>query len=138
LTTDPSNRHTVYAGTGDLSYGSFSMGSAGILKSTDAGASWTIKGADVFTNVYPEPTGKFPQYQAVGKVAVDPRNSSNLIAGTKTGVYFSYDGGDNWTAPCLPDAYTSQRQDVTGLLASNNGSSTDLYVAVGTRGFSTT
>src|SRR6266542_584161 len=38
---DPSNHNTVYAGTGDLNFGSFSMGSQGILKSTDAGATWT-------------------------------------------------------------------------------------------------
>ena len=45
---DPSNPSTIYAGTGDLNFGSFSMGSQGILKSTDAGATWTVKGADVF------------------------------------------------------------------------------------------
>jgi hypothetical protein len=39
LTIDPNNHNTIYAGTGDLNYGSFSMGSQGILKSTDAGAS---------------------------------------------------------------------------------------------------
>src|SRR6476620_7657884 len=37
LTIDPSNHNTIYAGTGDLNFGSFSMGSQGILKSTDAG-----------------------------------------------------------------------------------------------------
>src|SRR5438094_1634302 len=45
---DPSNHNTVYAGTGDLNFGSFSMGSQGILKSTDAGATWTVLGANVF------------------------------------------------------------------------------------------
>ena len=33
---DPNNHNTIYAGTGDLNFGSFSMGSQGILKSTDA------------------------------------------------------------------------------------------------------
>ena len=33
ITIDPNNHNTVYAGTGDLNYGSFSMGSQGILKS---------------------------------------------------------------------------------------------------------
>src|SRR4029077_19311940 len=36
LTLDPSNHNTIYAGTGDLNFTSFSMGSQGILKSTDA------------------------------------------------------------------------------------------------------
>ena len=38
VTIDPNDHNTVYAGTGDLNYGSFSMGSQGILKSTDAGS----------------------------------------------------------------------------------------------------
>ena len=37
-TIDPNNHNTIYAGTGDLNFGSFSMGSQGMLKSTDAGA----------------------------------------------------------------------------------------------------
>jgi hypothetical protein len=138
LSIDPTNHNTIYAGTGDLNFGSFSMGSAGILKSTDAGVTWAIKGADVFTGYYPEPAGAFPQYQAVGKIEADPNNSNTLVAGTKTGVYFSYNGGDTWTGPCLTNAFTSQRQDVTGLLLSDAGSTTDMYVAIGSRGISTT
>lgn len=138
ITIDANNHNTVYAGTGDLNFGSFSMGSAGILKTTDAGATWAIKGANVFGMVYPQPSGSFPQYQAVGKVQVNPRNSNTIVAGAKTGVYFSYDGGDTWSGPCLPDSFTTQRQDVTGLLLHDNGSSTDMYVAVGARGYSTT
>ena len=42
LAIDPINHNVIYAGTGDLNYGSFSMGSQGILKSVDAGASWTV------------------------------------------------------------------------------------------------
>src|SRR5436190_23541985 len=40
VTLDPGDPQTIYAGTGDLNYGSFSMGSQGILKSTDGGATW--------------------------------------------------------------------------------------------------
>ncbi|HEX9988980.1 MAG TPA: S-layer homology domain-containing protein [Chloroflexia bacterium] len=138
LSMDPTNHNTIYAGTGDLNFGSFSMGSAGILKSTDAGVTWAIKGADVFTGYYPEPAGQFPQYQAVGKIEADPNNGNNLVAGTKTGVYFSYNGGDTWSGPCLTNSFSSQRQDVTGLLLSDAGSTTDMFVAVGARGYSTT
>src|SRR5207237_1343499 len=42
VTIDPRDHNTVYAGTVDLNFGSFSMGSQGILKSTDAGATWTV------------------------------------------------------------------------------------------------
>jgi hypothetical protein len=137
LLFDPNDHNTIYAGTGDLRYGSFAFGSAGLLKSTDAGATWVVLGVDEFAPPYPQPAGEFPQYQAIGKVQVDPRDSDNVIVGTKTGLYFSYDAGANWTGPCLTNGHTDQRQDMTGLLVNDNGASTDLYAAVGTRGFAT-
>src|SRR5438093_8290758 len=100
VTLDPNDHNTIYAGTGDLNYGSFSMGSQGILKSTDAGATWVVLGADVFGAAYDQPPGQYPQYNAVGKVRVDPNNGNNVVAGTKKGLYFSYDSGVNWTGPC--------------------------------------
>jgi len=139
VTIDPSDHNTLYAGTGDLNYGSFSMGSQGILKSTNAGASWTVLAPDVFGPALSEPAGQFPQYQAVGKVRVDPNNSNRVVAGTKTGLYLSYDGGANWTGPCLTNAFSSMRQDITGLELSNMGSGvTRILAAVGVRGFATT
>jgi Dockerin type I domain len=137
LALDPNDHNTIYAGTGDLNYGSFSMGSQGILKSTDAGSTWTLLGANVFGAALPEPAGEFPQYQAVGKVRVDPNNSNNVVAGTKTGLYFSYDGGNNWTGPCTTNNYTTMRQDITGLELVNTGGTTRIIAAVGVRGFST-
>jgi hypothetical protein len=139
LTIDPNNHNTIYAGTGDLTYGSFSSGSQGILKSTDAGAHWTLLGANVFGPAFPQPVGFFPQYQAVGKVRVDPNNSNNVVAGTKTGLFFSYDAGNNWTGPCTTNSFTDQRQDITGLVLSNMGGGvTRIIAAVGVRGFATT
>jgi hypothetical protein len=138
ITIDPSDHNTVYAGTGDLNFGSFSMGSQGILKSTDAGATWTVLGADVFGMAYTEPPGQFPQYNAVGKVRVDPNDSSKVAAGTKKGLYFSYDGGVNWTGPCTTNNFSTQRQDITGLDLSDMGAGTTRVIAaVGTRGFAT-
>jgi uncharacterized repeat protein (TIGR01451 family) len=135
---DPNDHNTIYAGTGDLNFGSFSMGSQGILKSTDAGANWTVMGANVFGAALPEPAGQFPQYNAVGKVRVDPNNSNNIVAGTKTGLYLSYDGGTNWTGPCTTNGFSTQRQDITGLELSNISGTTRILAAVGTRGFATT
>src|SRR5437667_3204659 len=138
VTIDPSDHNTVYAGTGDLNFGSFSMGSQGILKSTDAGATWTVLGADVFGMIYSEPPGEFPQYNAVGKVRVDPNNSNNVVAGTHQGLYFSYDGGTNWTGPCFTNNFSTQRQDVTGLELSDAGAgNTRIIATIGTRGFPT-
>ena len=138
LTIDPNNHNTIYAGTGDLNYGSFSMGSQGILKSTDGGESWTVVGASVFGAALPVPVGQFPQYQAVGKVRVDPNDSNKVLAATKTGLYLSYDGGTNWTGPCLTNSFSSMRQDITGLELSNIGGITRIIAAVGVRGFATT
>ena len=139
LTIDPNNHNTIYAGTGDLNYGSFSMGSQGILKSTDAGAHWTVLGANVFGPAYGEPAGQFPQYDAVGKVRVDPNNSQNVVAGTKKGLFFSYDGGANWSGPCTTNSFSTMRQDITGLELSNMGGGvTRILAAVGVRGFAST
>ena len=137
LTIDPNNHNTVYAGTGDLNYGSFSMGSQGILKSTDGGATWTILGASIFGPEYSEPAGNYPQYAAVGKVRVDPNNSNNVAAGTKAGLYLSHDGGSTWTQ-CGTNSFTTQRQDITGLeLSDMGGGITRVIAAVGVRGFPT-
>ena len=121
LALDPADHNTIYAGTGDLNFGSFSMGSQGILKSTDAGATWTLLGADVFGPAYDQPPGQFPQYDAVGKVRVDPNDSSKVVAGTKKGVFVSYNGGVDWTGPCTTNGFNTQRQDITGLELADMG-----------------
>ena len=139
IVIDPNDHNTIYAGTGDLNYGSFSMGSQGILKSTDAGATWTVLGADVFGMAFLTPPGQFPQYNAVGKVRVDPNDSNRVAAGAKTGLYLSYDGGVNWTGPCSTNGFNTQRQDITGLeLTDMGGGTTRIIAAVGVRGFATT
>ncbi len=138
MTLDPSNPDVLYAGTGDLRFGSFSFGSNGVLKSVDGGETWTVKGEDVFNPFYPPSANGFPQYQAIGQVEVDPNNSNNVIVGTKTGLYLSYDAGDNWTGPCLTNAFNTQRQDITGIVLRDLGASTQIIAAIGTRGFATT
>jgi len=137
LAIDPNNHNTIYAGTGDLNYGSFSMGSQGIFKSTDGGNTWTVLGADVFGPEYTQPAGNYPQYDAVGKVRVDPNNSNNIAAGSKKGFWISNDQGVTWTN-CPTDSFSSQRQDITGLeLTDMGGGVTRVLAAVGVRGFPT-
>lgn len=139
VTVDPNNANRVYAATGDISFGSFAFGSAGVLKSTDAGATWAVKGAADFAPPYlAAGAGTYPQYQAISKIKVDPNNSNKLIAGTKTGLYFSYDAAETWTGPCLTNNFTSQRQDVTDLIVRDDGTTTTVYAAIGARGFATT
>lgn len=141
MTLDPNDANVVYAGTGDLRYGSFSFGSAGLLKSTDKGETWQVLGEDVFNPFYGPSENGFPQYQSIGKVVVDPNDSDNVIVGTKTGLFFSYDAGANWAGPCYTNTFSAgagaQRQDMTALLAIDRGGSTVLYAGVGTRGLPT-
>ena len=47
-------------------------------------------------------------------------------------------GGANWTGPCTTNAFSSQRQDITGLALIDNGTTTSIIAAVGVRGFATT
>jgi hypothetical protein len=133
MTMDPNNPDVLYAATGDLRFGSFSFGSNGLLKSTDGGETWTVKGEAVFNPFYPPSAGGFPQYQAMGQVDVDPNNSNTVIVGTKTGLFLSYDAGDNWTGPCLTNSFASQRQDTTGLVLRDLGASTEIFASIGTR-----
>lgn len=137
---DPNNPNVLYAGTGDLRFGSFSFGSNGVLKSVDGGETWTVKGETVFNPSYTPPAGAppFPQYQAIGQIEVDPNDSQKIIVGTKTGLYISYDGGDDWAGPCFANTFTTQRQDTTGLVLRDLGTTTQMIVAIGTRGFQTT
>jgi len=136
LHIDPNNPDVIYAGTGDLRYGSFSFGASGLLKSSNAGATWQVLGESVFNPFYPPSSALgFPQYQAIGKVVTDPNHSSTVIVGTKTGLYFSYNGGSDWSGPCYTNPHSSQRQDITGLIAVDRGGGNSvLFAAVGTRG----
>jgi len=140
LYIEPSNPDVIYAGTGDLRYGSFSFGASGLLKSTDKGETWTVLGEDVFTPFYPPSAGLgFPQYQAIGKVVTSPHDPDTIIVGTKTGLFVSNNAGVDWTGPCVTNPHSSQRQDITGLFAIDaGGGEATLIAAVGTRGNPTT
>lgn len=130
IVIDPNDHKTIYAGTGDLRFAAFSMGSQGILKSTDAGEHWRVLGASVFGMSYQPPGGGLLEYNAVGKVRVDPNDSKKVVAGTKRGLYFSYNNGVSWTGPCVTNNFTTQRQDVTGLeLSKIEGTTTTRIIA---------
>lgn len=85
IAIDPTTADTVYVGTGEENFAQDSYYGAGILKSTDGGATWT--------NI----VGPFLR-KRIGGLAVHPSNGQILLAATDTaGVYRSTDGGLNWT-----------------------------------------
>ncbi|MCB1634546.1 MAG: hypothetical protein KDI51_08150, partial [Xanthomonadales bacterium] len=135
LALDPANADVIYAGTGDFRRNRpFTFGAGGLLKSVDGGENWVLLGASVFNPAYNQATGEFPQYRAISAVAVDPNDSERVVVGTNQGLYLSHDGGVAWTGPCFSNAFADQRQDITGLLLRDLGSSTELTIAVGAIG----
>lgn len=84
VAVDPNNPETVYVGTGEQHFSADSRYGRGILKSTDGGKNWTTLGADVFGGYH------------IGKVAVDPNNSSHVWVAADNGLYESTDAGQTW------------------------------------------
>ncbi|OSZ80999.1 hypothetical protein CAP36_07120 [Chitinophagaceae bacterium IBVUCB2] len=74
LAIDPANQNIVYAGT---------SGSNGLIKSTDAGASWSNTGSGPSGTIY--------------KILIHPTSTNIVFACTSAGLYRSINGGTSWT-----------------------------------------
>jgi photosystem II stability/assembly factor-like uncharacterized protein len=99
LILDPSNSRTIYAGTGEENFSGDSYYGAGILKSTDGGATWTQ-----YCGPFCGPVGQDGFYGGgarIGGLAVQPSNNQVLLAAVallfQDGVYRSANGGVSWT-----------------------------------------
>ncbi|MGH9835086.1 MAG: hypothetical protein ACRD9Y_18860 [Blastocatellia bacterium] len=111
IAIDPNNPNVIYAGTGESSGCALCYYGAGLLKSTDGGATWTqIVGPT--TTVEP----RVPAFLNVGftKITIDPTNTSVIYAATgatsvgnansvplpttvsQVGLWKSTDGGNTW------------------------------------------
>jgi uncharacterized protein (TIGR03437 family) len=92
IALDPSAPDTVYAGTGDPT----GFPGAGMLKSTDGGANWTL----IQVPFAPGYGG-----HRIGSIAVHPTNGKIVLAAVEfpsnapafPGIYRSADGGATWT-----------------------------------------
>lgn len=85
LTIDTTGR-TLYAGTGEDNHAEDALAGMGILKSADAGRSWTLIG---------EP---FAGHR-IGGLAIDRMvaGGQRVAAATNAGLYFSINGGATWS-----------------------------------------
>src|SRR5260221_438636 len=117
VATDPSNSSRVYIGTGEGSFNIDAVEGVGVLKSTDAGATWLQTGLN----------WQLSQGEAVSQMVINPNNASVLIAATRLGVYRTQDGGTSWTRTLAPSSGWMDAKDV--VLDPSNPS--NVYVAVG-------
>jgi hypothetical protein len=129
----PSNPDIVYAGTGEATWGPSKKAlrrdniyyGRGVLKSTDAGSTWTLLGNSEFHR------------RAIGKIVVDPTNPNTvyLAVGAQpqnglpgnTGIWKSTNGGTTWTNTTTSISTTAAFSDVVMDPTSPN----TLYAAVG-------
>ncbi len=81
---DFSVSQTIYIATGDKDH--WDNHSVGVLKSTDAGASWMPTGISY----------TLADADMVYRLLMDPSDPQILIAATSNGVYKTLDGGVNW------------------------------------------
>ena len=122
LTLDPTNTLTVYAGTGEgnmyylqsfIDQVQDSYYGAGLLKSTNGGASWTLLGAAEFTGA------------AFFRIAIHPSDANTVWAATSAGLFRSTNGGTSWVQmtnglPTVSAPTTSGSTDVA-INPSNSG-----------------
>lgn len=97
IAIDPSDTSTMYIGTGEVyryqvstggivirtTRGSYGMG---ILKTTNAGATWT-RSLD----------WSYHQQRGVQAIRINPLHTRTIVAATSEGVYRTRDGGATWT-----------------------------------------
>jgi hypothetical protein len=82
----PSSHETIYVGTGEEDFSLDSYYGLGVLKSTNAGSTWTLYEG-------PFAAGRMD----IGSLAVHPTNPSIVLAATNMGVYLSTNGASTWT-----------------------------------------
>ena len=100
---DPNNTDIIYVGTSQrVMLGTGNTGifggpdsSQGLFKSTDAGNSWIQLGSGFPANNTGDAINLVGQ--EINVVIVDPARSQNLFLATSSGLFFSTDGGQNFT-----------------------------------------
>jgi photosystem II stability/assembly factor-like uncharacterized protein len=99
LALAPSNPNIIYAGTGEANFEYDCYYGRGVLKSTDAGATWTILTGNAGINEFDR--------KAISRILVNPTDPNTVyveVAGSgenglsgSYGLYKTSDGGTTWT-----------------------------------------
>jgi hypothetical protein len=121
MAIDPNNLNTVYAGTGVPTTASTAQPGIGILKSTNAGKSWTLIGANIFGPGSTEGGARISQISISDAPPGSGLTERIYVAVTSggefgPGIYESTDGGNTWTDTTT---LTNMFMDKGGTLASN-------------------
>lgn len=85
IAIDPQHPDTMYIGTGDRDAGD--TYAIGVLKSTDGGQTWNTTGLSWSVNLQRRITG----------LHINPKNTQEVVAATRSGMYRSANGGITWT-----------------------------------------
>jgi photosystem II stability/assembly factor-like uncharacterized protein len=95
LAVAPSDPNVIYAGTGEATNSVLSFYGRGVLKSADAGKTWTLLGNDVFDR------------HTISQIAISPKDPDTVYVavadggvngiGGNRGIWKSTDGGNTWT-----------------------------------------
>src|SRR5437763_4328298 len=86
MVMDPADPNVIYAGTGEGFSNSDARRGAGIVKTTDGGATWTYLQSTTNSDFF-----------FVNDLVIS-RSTQRIYAGTSTGVWVSSDGGASWTS----------------------------------------
>ncbi|HMT29121.1 MAG TPA: hypothetical protein PKD91_07570, partial [Bacteroidia bacterium] len=85
LAIDPNNTDIMYLATGDGDAGD--TYTVGVLKSTDAGATWNTTGLSFYT----------ANYRQMSRILINPSNTNTILVATTGGIYKSDDAGSSFT-----------------------------------------
>lgn len=89
MAIDPTNTNIIYAGTGEGYFNYDYMRGAGVLKSTDAGATWSL-----LTN-FATPNAAFSYYY-INKLVIRPGSPNTVYAAMLGGIWKTTDAGASW------------------------------------------